>query len=54
MRYTLRENHSSGFIQRRLDYFFMQNVLQERVKKTDILASFATDHLPILFYKSDE
>ena len=27
----------------------MQNVLQERVKKTDILASFATDHSPILF-----
>ena len=27
----------------------MSNVLQERVKKTDILASFATDHSPILF-----
>ena len=48
-RYTFRQNHSSGFIQRRLDYFFVSNVLQERVKKTDILASFATDHSPILF-----
>ena len=48
-RYTLRQNHLSGFIQRRLDYFFMSNVLQERMKKTDILASFATVHSPILF-----
>ena len=31
--YTFRQNHSSGFIQRRLDYFFVPNVLQERVKK---------------------
>ena len=48
-RYTFRQNHSSGFIQRRLDYFFVSNVLQERVKKPDILASFATDHSLILF-----
>ena len=27
----------------------MSNVLQERLKKTDILDSFATDHSPILF-----
>ena len=26
----------------------MSNVLQERVKKTDVLGSFATDHSPIL------
>ena len=32
-RYTFRQNHSPGFIQRRLDYFFVSNVLQERVKK---------------------
>ena len=32
-RYNLRQNHSSGFIQRRLDNFFVSNCLQERVKK---------------------
>ena len=47
--YTFCQNHSSDFIQKRLDYFFVSNVLQERVKKADILASFATDHLPIIF-----
>ena len=54
-RYTFCQNQSSGFIQRRLDYFFVSNVLQERVKTTDILTSFATDHSPILFFlKSGE
>ena len=48
-RYVFRQNHSSGFIQRRLDYFFVSNVLQEPAKKTNILASLATDHSPILF-----
>ena len=31
--YNFRQNRSSGFIQRRLDYFFVSGVLQERVKK---------------------
>ena len=31
--HTFRQNHSSGFIQRRLYYFFVSYVLQERVKK---------------------
>ena len=48
-RYTFRLNHSFGFIQRKLDYFFVSNVLQERVKKTNILAFFATYHSPIFF-----
>ena len=50
--YTFCQNHSPGFIQRRLDYFFVSNVLvQERVKKT----SFVTYHSPILFFiKSNE
>ena len=49
-RYAFRQNHSNGFIQRRVDYVFMSNVLQERVKKNpDILGSFATDHSQILF-----
>ena len=37
------------FDRRRLDYFFVSNVLQECVKKADILVSFVTDHSPILF-----
>ena len=43
--YIFRQNHSSGFIQRR----FQSNFLQERVERTDILASFTTNHSPILF-----
>ena len=35
----------SGFIQRRLDYFFGSN-LQEYVNKSDVLAAFSTDHSP--------
>ena len=31
--YTFRQNHSSSFIQRRLNYIFVSNVLQERMKK---------------------
>ena len=47
-RFTFRQNHSSGFIQRRLDYFFISNSLQEMTKYTDILAAFSTDHALIL------
>ena len=48
-RYTFRQQHSSGYIQRRLDYFFISNVLQESVKNPDVLAAFSTDHSPIIF-----
>ena len=48
-RFTFRQQHISGFIQRRLDYFFLSNLLQESVNKTDILAAFSTDHSPLLF-----
>ena len=46
-RFTFRQNHFSGYIQRRLDYFFVSNSLQEAIKSVDILASFSTDHSPI-------
>ena len=49
LRFTFRQQHISGFIQRRLDYFFLSNLLQESVNKTDILAAFSTDHSPLLF-----
>ena len=48
-RFTFRQNHISGYIQRRLDYFFVSNNLQESINNTDILASLSTDHSPISF-----
>ena len=48
-RFTFRQNHVSGFIERRLDFFLISNILQESIIKTDVLASFCTDHSPIIF-----
>ena len=48
-RFTFRQHHSTGFIQRRLDYFFISNSLQESIKTTDTLAAFSTNHSPITF-----
>ena len=45
-RFIFRQHHSTGFIQRRLDYFFISNSLQESVKTTDTLVAFSTDHSP--------
>ena len=56
-RYTFHQQHSSGYIQRRLDYFFISNISQEYLKKPNVLAAFSTDHSPImfsLFSKSEE
>ena len=43
-RFTFRQHHSTGFVQKRLDYFFIPNSLQESIKTTDTLAAFSTDH----------
>ena len=48
-RFTFRQNHISGYIQQRLDYFFVSNKLQESINNTDIFASLTTDHCPISF-----
>ena len=48
-RSTFRQHHSTGFIQRRLDCFFISNSLQKSFKTTDTLAAFSTDHSPITF-----
>ena len=45
---TFRQNHSTGFIERRLDYIFISNSLQEFVNYTDILLAVSTDHSPVL------
>ena len=46
--FTFRQNHSIGFIERRLDYIFISNSLQEFVNYTDILLAVSTDHSPVL------
>ena len=42
--YTFRQNHSSGIINRRLDYIFISNKLQEFSNDTNIIPAFKTDH----------
>ena len=48
-RYFFRQQYSCGYIQRRLGYFFMCNVLQESVKTSGIAAVLLTNHSPITF-----
>ena len=45
--FTFRRKHFSGFIQRRLDYIFVSQNLQERTKNVDILNTVSTDYFPI-------
>ena len=47
-RYTFRENHFSGFIQRCLDYIFISNSIQEYIDSNNILPALSTDRSPIL------
>ena len=49
----IRQNHYSGIIQRRLDFFFISNSLQEQVSSTDVTNAFCTDPSPILFTLSE-
>ena len=46
-RYTLRQQHFTGFNQRSLDYFLFSNNLQESINKTDILTTLSGDHSPV-------
>ena len=48
-RFTFWQNHASGFIKQRLDFFLISNILQESVIKTDVLAFFCTGHSSIFF-----
>ena len=48
-RFTFRQQHTSGFIKKRLAYFFVSNLLQESINKTEVLAAFSTDHSHLLF-----
>ena len=44
--FTFRQKHCTGFIQRRLDYIFISNSIQEFVNDTSILTYLSTDHSP--------
>ena len=44
---TLRKNHFSGFIQRRFDYIFISNSVQESVHNINVLPYFCIDPLNV-------
>ena len=44
--FTFHQKRFSWLIQRKFDYVFVSDILQESAKNTDILASFSSDHLP--------
>ena len=46
-KHTFRQQHVTGFIQRRLYYFLVSNNLQESINKRNILTASSTDRLPI-------
>ena len=48
-RFTFTQKHSSGFIQRRLDYIFTPNSLQELGTTTEILTPISSDHSAVIF-----
>ena len=53
-RFTFTQQHSSGFVQCRLDYIFISNGLQVFVSTTDIPTPISTDHYPVLCSYSKE
>ena len=55
-RYTFRQKHVSGLIQKRLDYFYISDFKPVSVKNTGVLASLLIDHSPVSFSycKSEE
>ena len=46
--FAFRQNHSIRFIERRLDYIFVFNCIQESVNYTDVLPAISTDYSPVL------
>ena len=48
-RFTFAQKHSLGFIQRRIEYKFILDTLQESVTMIEILTPISTDHSPVLF-----
>ena len=52
--YTFRQKYVSEFLQRRLDYFFLSNNIQEFILDTDIIPAISSDHSSVLIYFSKE
>ena len=48
-KYTFKQKHLSGIIQRRLDCIFISQNLQEYAKKSDVLSALSTDHSPVFW-----
>ena len=48
--YTFQQKHVSRFFQRRLDYFFISNNIQEFILDTWIIPATSSDHSPILVF----
>ena len=46
--YTFRQKHISGFFHRRLDYFFISNIIQEFILDIDVIPAISSDHSQIL------
>ena len=51
---TFRQQYVSGFLQRRLDYFFISNNIKEFILDTSIILAISSDHSPILMSFSKE
>ena len=52
--YTFWQKQVSGFLQRRLDYFFISNNIHEFILDSDIIPAISSDHSPILLSFSKE
>ena len=46
-KYTFRQRHVAGILQRRLDYIFVSNRLQYSIKVVEIGTAFSSDHSPL-------
>ena len=46
-KYTFRQRHATGILQRRLDFIFVSNKLQYSIKDVEIGTAFASDHSPL-------
>ena len=51
---NFRQQYVPGFLQRRLDYFFISNDIKEFILDTGIILAISSDHSPILLSFSKE
>ena len=53
-RFSLPQKHSSSLIQRKLDYMFISNSLQEFATMVGILIPISTDHSPVSLFQKEK